>query len=391
MKKILLILLPLLLTIPACDLDRIDDNATGNATKFNTSFGGNGHDYPNDINANTDGTYIVAGSTTSFTSASNSDAYLSKVGANGILIWENHYGTPDYDDAQAVIPVSDGGFIICGSAAEPSNSYANIFLVKVNSAGTEVWRKIYGATDSLEVAFGIVPTGSGDFLVGYTTVYIFGTDNPKSIRFLRINANGSKVSDKLGATIDIYPTDMIKASDNSIVVSAVTDLGQAYTAKFMETGSLIWDQVFPEIGTIYAPSYGVIEMDDKSLILGGSFLGSSDHDFMIISYTEIGMKLEEVIWGGANADELLGITKSQDDEIVVMGYSGSFSVNNEIYISKRRKSDGGELWAKHFGNLTISNGGVEACPDGGFVIFAAQFQSDADIILIKTDPNGNYE
>jgi hypothetical protein len=392
-KKYLLLIIPSFLILGSCDLERIEDSTTGNATKFYTTFGGSGDEYAADVYANPDGTFIVAGGTTSFTGPTDQDAYLAKVDKNGVLVWENHFGTSDYDAARAVAPVSDGGFVFCGFTPDLSNSYANIFLVKVNSAGTEVWRKYYGAVDSSEVAFGIIPVGTSDFLVGYTSYYIIGSGNPTTIRFLRINANGSKVSDKLGGTAEVGITRMIKTADNSIVITGFyyETTTVAYIAKFMESGNMIWDQVFPEIGVNYSPSHSVVEMADNSLVLAGSDLGSSDHDFMLVSYTGIGMKLMDEIWGGANADELLGITRSQDDEIVTMGYSGSFSVNTEIYLSKRRKSDGTDIWAKHFGVIGVAGGDIELCPDGGFVMATGSTGSNVEIVLVKTDANGDYE
>ena len=385
------LLVVLILLILSCNLEVIPDQIGGNASKFNTSIGGNGNDFPSDVLAMTDGNFIVAGVTQSFTADMNNDAYLAKVDKDGVIVWEKNYGTATDDNAHSVTTASDGGFVLAGRTTDPINLNYNIFLVKVNSAGGEVWRKTYGASDSTEVVFGIIPTGASDFLVGYTSsALVFSTPQ---IRFMRINANGSKVSDKLGGTRLVGLNRMIKAADNSIVVTGYSSDGgtSAYVAKFMEAGSMIWDKVFPETGQNYSPSFGLIEMADRSLFIAGSDLGSNDHDFMLVSYSEIGMKIDDTIWGGANADELLAVTKSADDEVVVMGYSGSFSVSHEIYLSKRRKIDGSEIWAKHFGQTWVQGGDVELCPDGGFVLITGQNQANADIIVVKTDANGNYE
>jgi len=393
MKNLLYILLFSFLSfLFACDLERIE-TGVGNVTKFNTSFGGGENDFPLDVFANADGTYFVAGSSQEIT-GQNSDAYLAKVNANGVLIWENHYGTSDYDGARSLVPVSDGGVIICGTSPDPGNSYPNIFIVKVNTSGSEVWRKTYGVADSAEFVAGIIPTGVSDYIVGYTSEFIFGSDNSKSIKFLRINANGAKVSNKLGASVDVSLNEMIKTADNSIVVAGsmyITGTGTySYIAKFTEAGNFIWDQVFPETGTGFTPAYGVVELADKSLVLAGSDLGGNDHDFLLVGYSEIGMKLNDVSWGGANADEALAITLAQDGDIVVAGYSQSISATSEVYISKRNKTTGAEIWVRHF---DFGGGGatdIELCPDGGFVFCAAQL-NNSDIILVKTDANGNYQ
>jgi hypothetical protein len=102
------------------------------------------------------------------------------------------------------------------------------------------------------------------------------------------------------------------------------------------------------------------------------------------------MKLIDTQWGGANADELLGITRTLDGQVVTLGYSQSFSAKNEIYLSKRKKTDGTEIWVKHFAEQWVQGADVELCPDGGFIICTAQNGANANIILIKTDANGEF-
>jgi len=379
-----------LIFIVSCDLERIEPG-TGNESKFNTTFGGNSNDFPYDVYPNTDGTFIVVGRTESFTADQNNQAYIVRVDKNGVVIDQNNFGYAADDWAYNVTPVSDGGYVMSGVTSDPVTFSYNIFLVKVNSALDEVWKYSYGSLDSNEITFGIIPTGTSDFLVGYTSNHVNGSDI--ALKFLRINANGSKVSVKLGATGSFSITEMIKTTDGKIAVSGYeyTSGTIAYTAKFNMDGSFIWDQTFPGTNPNYTLGYGVVELTDKSLFVAGSNLGSSDHDFLLLGYTEIGMPLDTVEWGGANADELMSITNTQDGEIVVLGYSQSFSSNNEIYLSKRKKSDGSEIWAKHFEETWTNSGIVRLCPDGGFVVCTGQNQTNADIIIVKTDANGIYE
>ncbi|MBK8503360.1 MAG: hypothetical protein IPL46_14755 [Saprospiraceae bacterium] len=375
----------------SCDLERIE-LGTGDSSTFNITIGGNANDFPNDVLANPDGTFIVAGKTQSFSSDKNNDAYLSRIDKKGVTSWEKNYGTTGEDWALAVTATTDGGFVLAGRTSPAGMNNTDIFLVKVNgNTGAEVWRKTYGATDSTEIAFGIVPTGNGDFLVGYTAANAFG--GASAIKFMGINANGAKVSDRLGRSGEIYINKMIKTTDNKIVIvgQESSNSTTSYLAKFNEDGSFIWDQKFSGAVQNYAPGYGVVEMPDRSLFLAGSYLGDSDHDFLLVSYSEIGMKLIDTQWGGANADELLGITRTLDGQVLTLGYSQSFSAKNEIYLSKRKKTDGSEIWVKHFAEQWVQGADVDLCPDGGFIICTAQNGANANIILIKTDANGEFK
>jgi hypothetical protein len=391
MNKLLYVYLCVGMTMFSCDLERIEPNS-GNATKFNTSVGGNGNDFPYDVLANADGSFIVAGRTQSFTADMNNQAYIVKVNSSGVLVDQNNFGFAGDDWAVSITPVSDGGYVFAGLTKDPVNFDFNLFLLKVNSSLDEVWRNTFGSSDSNEIAFGIIPTGTSDFMVGYTAQSNLGGTNI-ALKFLRINANGAKVSNKQGITGNFSMTDMIKTSDNKIVVTGLTfdNNTQAYTAKFSEDGTYIWSKTYPQTNTNYTTPYGVVEMSDKSLFIAGSDLGGNDHDFMILGYSEIGMELTPFIWGGANADELLAVTKSQDGELVGMGYTTSFTSNSEIYISKRKQSDGSEIWAKHFGDSWTQGADIALCPDGGFIICTGQNQPNADIVLVKTDSNGDFQ
>src|SRR6185295_16196141 len=113
---------------------------------------------------------------------------------------------------------------------------------------------------------------------------------------------------------------MIKTSDNRIVVVG-NDFNGSYTisylSKFMEDGTRIWSQTFTGPIQNYTIGRGVVELADHSLMMAGSYLGDSDHDFNLVNYSDIGMKVFDKAWGGANADELRSITNSADGNIVV--------------------------------------------------------------------------
>lgn len=378
----------------SCNLEEIPDNSvpggTGNASKFETSVGGNSNDFPNDAITSSDGGFVIVGYSQSFTAGDN-QAYIVKLDSKGKQTWESNFGGAQDDYANAVTPTSDGGYVLCGRTRSFSTSQ-DIFLVKVNASGAKVWDKFYGATDSTETAFGIVPIGTnGDLLVGYLSDKGTGTSQ---IKFLRVNSNGTKVGNKLAFSGKFGLTDMIKTSDGKIVVvgSGYADNGTVtYLARFNEDGSFIWENRYPAQPTNYTPAFDVVELSDKTLVVAGSDLGSNDHDFNLVAYNQIGTKLWHKTWGGANADELFAITLSKDNQLVVMGYTSSFSGNNEFYLSKRKATDGNQIWERNF--IPIANlwGALATASDGGFLLVGGENAANADILVVKTNENGEYK
>jgi len=385
----------MVLWISGCDLERIEP---GGGSKFNSTFGGNGSEVPFDILVNSDGTYIIVGESSTFTGPNNTQAYIAKISAQGELLDQNNFGGSKNDRATSVVAVGDGSYVFTGYKTHPASGSPDIYIVKVDANLDSIWTQTFGKTDSTEYAGGIIKFGSSGFLVGYEVTDQF--DFFSSIRFLEINANGNKVKDKLGRsafTGDYFGINqMIKTSDGSIViVGAGNFLGDLapYMAKFDSQGAFIWDQIYQNQASTFTRGRGVVEMSDKSLVLVGSGLGpgTSDHDFLMVKYSGIGMFQLDTIWGGANADELLAVTRSQDDNVVVLGYTTSISSTSELYLSKRNRNTGVEIWARHFNQGGDSPAVVRLCSDGGFILCTATVETPSDIQIIKTDSNGEYE
>src|SRR5687767_8342141 len=57
--------------------------------------------------------YMVTGSTTSF-SAGGNDVFAMKIDLSGNEIWTRIYGGPQNDEAFSTYPTQDGGFVIAG-------------------------------------------------------------------------------------------------------------------------------------------------------------------------------------------------------------------------------------------------------------------------------------
>lgn len=374
------VLLSLTVLFFSCNLDKVEE---GNVAQFRTLLGGGGDETPLDVINTSDGGFVVVGSTSSF--GNGLQAYISKLDKDGNLEWERNFGGVLEDGAVAVTATSDGGYVFCGSTTN-AGFESDAYFVKVNAEGSTVWEKKIGVADSTEIAMGIVPIGSGDFLIGYLAV---GSND--RLQLLRINSNGVKVSDKFVRSLDFQPNKMIKTSDGKIVFAG-SEYGAgtvSYILKTTETGSYIWENRYPTVPDNYTPGYDVVEMPDKSLVLAGSDLGgnTSDHDFNIVSFSEPGGFQFDEFWGGASADELYDIALSKDNELVVMGYSWSFSGTAEFYLSKRKATDGSKIWEKHFEPISAAYGCMSACSDGGFVVCGV---TGGDIVVIKTDTEGNF-
>lgn len=96
------------------DVVLIKTDATGNIS-WVKRIGGIASENCQDVKQLNDGSYVVVGSTFSF-SSSNSDSYIFKTDANGNLLWAFRYGSNDNDEFRSVSLKNDG-FLLSGYAS----------------------------------------------------------------------------------------------------------------------------------------------------------------------------------------------------------------------------------------------------------------------------------
>jgi uncharacterized delta-60 repeat protein len=122
------------------DIILIKTNSLGNL-QWAKTYRGTNYDYAYSVRQTSDGGYIVAGHTLSF-GAGNWDVFLIKTDANGNLQWAKTYGGTDWDESYSVQQTSDGGYIL----AVWTNSFSpggNFAIIKTNASGNVQWAKNY--------------------------------------------------------------------------------------------------------------------------------------------------------------------------------------------------------------------------------------------------------
>jgi hypothetical protein len=128
-----------------------------------------------EIQATSDGNYIIGGSQTS---GGSSSAFLVKVNPLGTVLWKSQPGG-NGKTINSVASCSDGGFILTGTN---NNDY---LLLKTDADGGESWEKTYGGS-GLDKASKVIQTGDGGFLmIGTVTI-----SNNTTLGLMKANSKG---------------------------------------------------------------------------------------------------------------------------------------------------------------------------------------------------------
>ena len=90
------------------------------------------------VQQTSDGGFILAGFTGSF-GAGYFDMYLVKTDASGNEIWSQTFGGSELEQARSVQQTSDGGFILAGITESFGAGNYDMYLVKTDSQGNQEW------------------------------------------------------------------------------------------------------------------------------------------------------------------------------------------------------------------------------------------------------------
>lgn len=134
-----------------------------------------------------DGGYIVTGYTRSF-GTGKKDLWLVKTDAEGNLLWDKTFGGLEDDVGMSAVHTADGGYVVAGRTASFGAGGDDIWLLKVDDDGQEVWNTTFGGEKD-EAAFQVVELKDGFALVGRSES---GYES-KRIVLIKVDQEGKKL------------------------------------------------------------------------------------------------------------------------------------------------------------------------------------------------------
>jgi hypothetical protein len=144
-------------------------------------LGGDGSESGRSIRQTMDGGYILIGSTDSDNTGDvgpghgGSDMWVVKLNPGGDIQWQQVLGGEGFDAGRSIDQTMDGGYVLAGDTTSdttgnvgPNHGGSDIWVVKLNPAGTIQWLKVLGGSDR-EECFSIHRTDDGGSILTGTT------------------------------------------------------------------------------------------------------------------------------------------------------------------------------------------------------------------------------
>ena len=323
------------------DLWILKVDASGEFT-WSKTYGGQGNDVGKDIVQTSDGGYIITGYTRSFSSGGDMDLWLIKTDSNGESClyndggtctqnsskWVKSFGTSGNDYGNSVKETSEGDFIVAGK----SGRIPSVFVVKTNSLGEKIWENLYGTG----------PGDRGQYIIDRQDLgfLIVGKENPNNaddnLCLINIDTDGSEVWHSLygGGNSDGGNHVSEVSGGGFIIAGSSRSYGNGnwddmWLVKTSTGGSMEWQKTYggnyTEIGNYVHEKIG------GGYIITGSTesIGQGLYDIWVVSTDYTGNEIYSQTFGGNMDDKALRGSKSDNGELLVIGYTNSFGNGEE--------------------------------------------------------------
>jgi len=139
------------------------------------------------VNETVDGGYIITGYTQS-KGKGRKDLWLLKTDGLGKEVWDRTFGGRNDDVGMSVLQSRDGGYIIAGRTASFTKGGDDIWLIKTDLLGKEQWNRTFGGSQD-DAGFQVLETIGGYVLVGRTEL----SSDRKKITLIKVNPDGQKL------------------------------------------------------------------------------------------------------------------------------------------------------------------------------------------------------
>ncbi len=183
------------------DLILLKTDADGNEEWLQTFGEMHVSEAGNSVQQTADGGYIAAGNKNSY----DSQAWLVKTDVDGSLMWSRTYGSTGGESFNSVFQTTAGDYVLCGGTDSFGAGGSDIWLMRTDSAGIEIWSQTYGGPYA-DNGYTVHPTEDGGYIISGVVVDVYA--NGKEVGLLRLASDDPELNISLvpiNSPVEIQP------------------------------------------------------------------------------------------------------------------------------------------------------------------------------------------
>ena len=362
---------------------------------FSNAYGDASYDYGRYLINTIDGGYIIVGNT-SLLGNSYSNVLAVKVNYKGEQEWIQDHTFSTADRVNSISELSDGSFVMVGSAISSSNGSQDILTIKTDQNGNIEWYQTFGSEQD-EVGHSIQSLTNGSFIIVGDA---FDANTGYSlITLINVGSTGNEIWSKTyGGNGNDYGYSVVVTNDGGYAISGITrsqgdSNGDAWIIKTDINGNEEWNQTYGGEGT--ESSRSIKQTNDGGYIFTGqtNSFGNGYNDAYLVKTDFEGNQEWMQTYGGIGTDHGRSVVQTSDGGYIISGYTDSFGDSGFNFWLIKTDLLGNLDWQRSYGGTGDDRGfhALQAA-DGGYIITGysnSNTNSVPDIILIKTDDLGN--
>ncbi|RQO37860.1 secretion protein [Chryseobacterium sp. KBW03] len=349
-------------------------------------------DFLSQVTTTIDQQYLITGSSiqsnnqqTSGSKQNNGyDFHLVKLNQQGNEVWEKYFSGSNHDYLSATVTTQDGGFLLAGTSysgkgldkKEDSKGGSDIWLIRINEFGDQIWQKTIGSSADEEARAVIQTTDLGFFVAGNVQNAAKGYGS-KDVLITKLDKDGKELSQLIlgGKGLDEVEK-MIPTRDGGALLGIYSRSnaggtkktenygeGDFWVIKLDKNSKVEWEKNFggkadDHLRTLALTSSGfIIGGESRSERSGNKTVGIEEGtDLWLISLNERGEEQWQKSYNFKNRDILMGMSviHSADDKsskgILLGGYTqaeGRIQTDDETFWMLYMDQNGNEQWRKH--------------------------------------------
>lgn len=271
--------------------------------------------------------YLIAGFSKSF--GADEDILLIKVHNDGELVWMKNLPRDGNERCWSIKKISDGNFILTGQTQNRITKNYDALITKINADGDVLWQKQYG-DERYERLFYSTETSGKDIMLAGIVRKDSTAENMGMMMLL-----GSDGTKKMVTYLDTWRNTtlhgVLPVSHKQILLYgyAQTDTARLqrtiYMAMFDGKGSLKWERVTADRGKINHALSAVLTSDGSILISGyiKALTPGSLWNGYVSAFSKKGKQRFLKDFGGHDADQPYTITPISKSQFFITGHTYS--------------------------------------------------------------------